>query len=1250
MMSSNVSMRQEPQHINSNPALSTTSTSTPTTTSSNLLRQHQHNSSLLNGHSVLVEGKLLQGDALLEYAQQKGLCPKCVQHVTHKRIRKRLGMLRYTFEWIPLTVTDEQAGNYTVYKGYCLQPTCYTLEEAQIKLGERAAQVRQPSRGRNITGTSRSSGVHGSGRPRSSRSQSRRDLDSNISAHSRKSDRSTSIGGGSSSGDGDTDRDFDSEDFTTEATGVDMTDSSGRPMTPTNHHLQLQRQSSRHRVMQQQQQPSLQRESSQRRVLQQPEQLQQPSLQRQSSRHHVTRQQEEQQQQTVFQRQSSRHRVTQQEQEQQQQQQLRQDLQLQRSAGRLLNSPGSNKTTNNLNSGISSRSFDDSYQRRTVETSSASGARSHQQHQHQAVAPRTPSRNAPGGNSERPKVRRVPDFDILQQLCKLVNSSTNSRSGSSKSKPSRGVLSIASEADLWTILHKRYGEETLPASTISGRIVVLLNILHKPIPADNSGSEKDCRDPAWILLAHLTKQQVNETNNSKSNNGADSSSETATPKQKALFAEQVLLQVSNEFNHEDDIIGDAKRCAAQTLYCLLKNEEDCVDSPVLSALQGLSPATRHHWITVLLDMLMFHGDDDNDDDLGAASTHPLNAQSTPSDNSGSSTGTAGNLFVVWNLLLSGGSDPSAITEETLLLLKTIVGIAVSILSGSAEGGGDGLYSSSHGGTMDAPSILQAEAALGLLATAASRAGATALAGRQYECLQAIAETCTRYDDNADVLLQGAHAICHILASFEWYNILGSTELEQQEDHPAYVAAEQVIDVMMMVLQYQEKQGERHLPRPEELNRGACRLFTSLLECNEVLQAFVVRTCLDLGPQLVQSLVQMLITTETITVGESASDILVYLLNQDLAASEYLRNIPDIAALIVQFMDRYRDAPFIEENLCLIVAHLVSLKDHNLGQEISESGGLNVLVDLLLQPAPRDLGLIESVLRALIGTVSSIDLELLQSYQNSLCHVLALVIENQHHAGETVEHDGISNDDDNSSGALEVQLAALDALHCLCVRGATGEAVQALPAVVRNMEVYLTHAGILMRCCAIVRRVAHADASKESVRILIHNTGMVKMLLHALLIHSGATEFVLEGMATLKDLAAEPSLRDFDSADAEACLISLLEANAATHPDVTALAFAALNNVLVDYRRRPSVAPIRVEVVQHLIGALRQFPDDSTVWTNALLLLKSYTYRDDNLTLLRDEYSDDLIPLLVDSERLLDGEAQDRSTYIIRKLQ
>jgi hypothetical protein len=100
------------------------------------------------GSTVLVEGKLLSGSALLDYAKQKGLCIKCVQHATHKRIKKRLGILRSVPDWEPITVKDKEAGNYTVYKGYCLQPTCWTLAEAQSMLGE-APKMRSTSVGKS---------------------------------------------------------------------------------------------------------------------------------------------------------------------------------------------------------------------------------------------------------------------------------------------------------------------------------------------------------------------------------------------------------------------------------------------------------------------------------------------------------------------------------------------------------------------------------------------------------------------------------------------------------------------------------------------------------------------------------------------------------------------------------------------------------------------------------------------------------------------------------------------------------------------------------------------------------------------------------------------------------------------------------------------------------------------------------------------------------------------------------------------
>ena len=837
--------------------------------------------------------------------------------------------------------------------------------------------------------------------------------------------------------------------------------------------------------------------------------------------------------------------------------------------------------------------------------------------------------SAAAAASDRPKVRRVPDKDILQQLCRLHLNRP------SKTKAPRGGLSIASESDLWSILHKRYGREHTVPSSLTGRISVLLNILQ-------DDQDVTCFDPAWTLMSCLTKQQQDMVVPNNSNNNIEDN--------QGRLAEEILTQVSNEFDRDDLVDGskssDAKRYAAQTLFHLLKNEEDSVDSPVLGGLQTMSPSRRHHWITVLLDMLMFQGDedehmynDDQQDNISATNTRNCHEQD-------SSAGTAENLFVVWNLLLSQplDSDEDGTTSESLLLMKTIVGIAVSILS-SAEG--DGVYSISEKGVSQALSIMQAESALGLLATVASRAGATALAGRQYECLRVIGDTCVRFDDQPDVLLQGAHAICHILVSFEWFlvgTVAGGSEdfgggggfgessirdLQQQQSPPNLYAAECVVDVMMMILSCQERRSAQNLPCPEELNRAACRLLTSLLESDEAMQTFVVETALPRGPELIHALVRMLETTEVIPIGESASGILVYLLKKDFATTEHLREIPDIAAIVVHTMDRYRDAPFIQENLCLMIAHLVSLTDHQLGQEIGEAGGLNVLSELLLHPG-QDAPLVESALRALIGTLSSVDTSLLLNYQTSMSEVVVSVME-------------------NTDQVLEVQLAGLDALQCLCVRAdgpSKNHLVRALPVVVKVMANYLGNAGVLTRCCTILRMVARTFEDRG----VFVQTGAVKMLINAMLIHPDATEFVLEGMATLKDLAAEPSFREhFNCADAEACLMSLLEVNA-TAPDVVALAFATLNNVLVDFQSR-TVAPMQTVVLQLIIAALKDFPDHEMVWTNAFLLLKSYTYNEDNLVLMmQDNYSDELIPLLVDSERLLVGDSLERAKYIIRKLQ
>ncbi|KAG7359464.1 CHAT domain containing protein [Nitzschia inconspicua] len=86
-------------------------------------------------------GVVLSGHEIVEYARRRGLCQLCGRTQTHKRPNNLFKKLRN--QWEPLTIMDQgdddaASGNqmYLVYKGFCLQPTCYTLEEAKVELGE----------------------------------------------------------------------------------------------------------------------------------------------------------------------------------------------------------------------------------------------------------------------------------------------------------------------------------------------------------------------------------------------------------------------------------------------------------------------------------------------------------------------------------------------------------------------------------------------------------------------------------------------------------------------------------------------------------------------------------------------------------------------------------------------------------------------------------------------------------------------------------------------------------------------------------------------------------------------------------------------------------------------------------------------------------------------------------------------------------------------------------------------------------
>jgi hypothetical protein len=83
-----------------------------------------------NQLSIVVKGRVLRGHEIKEYAERHGLCTICALYTTHKKVKT---FMKSRME--PITVTDPQTGVISVYKGHCIQPTCYTtIEQVKEKL------------------------------------------------------------------------------------------------------------------------------------------------------------------------------------------------------------------------------------------------------------------------------------------------------------------------------------------------------------------------------------------------------------------------------------------------------------------------------------------------------------------------------------------------------------------------------------------------------------------------------------------------------------------------------------------------------------------------------------------------------------------------------------------------------------------------------------------------------------------------------------------------------------------------------------------------------------------------------------------------------------------------------------------------------------------------------------------------------------------------------------------------------------
>ena len=101
--------------------------------------------------------------------------------------------------------------------------------------------------------------------------------------------------------------------------------------------------------------------------------------------------------------------------------------------------------------------------------------------------------------------------------------------------------------------------------------------------------------------------------------------------------------------------------------------------------------------------------------------------------------------------------------------------------------------------------------------------------------------------------------------------------------------------------------------------------------------------------------------------------------------------------------------------------------------------------------------------------------------------------------------------------------------------------------------------------------------------------------------------------------------------------------------VVTAAFSALNNIAVDSESR-TVGPLNDDSMRAIVMALSRFPGDENVQKQGCFLLKSCSYLDFNLQLMRHHGGEQLTMLLHRAARMFPEHCQSRAMGVVAKIE
>jgi hypothetical protein len=362
----------------------------------------------------------------------------------------------------------------------------------------------------------------------------------------------------------------------------------------------------------------------------------------------------------------------------------------------------------------------------------------------------------------------------------------------------------------------------------------------------------------------------------------------------------------------------------------------------------------------------------------------------------------------------------------------------------------------------------------------------------------------------------------------------------------------------------------------------------------------------------------------------SSQTLALIVNQNEQAVEALgANSDAVCAALILALETHSECLEIQRCVCSFVEVVVcSDKNAEPRNQLTNCGGLKALLEIF------DLHRVDQQLRwsavkALAAMIVATEADVLFANRFNLSEVLFFCF---------VEM---------SLNDIVAAATILHAIHFLCSKDEFFRRAVALtiPSLQVWMVRYFSDCDVQLQGCHLILKAVTSD---NELSLVAEGRGaLIEFLCNLLLAHAESRELVECILNILRILGAQSVLkRVFENCEADEVIVSTMHTHS-HHPNILANAFATLNNIAVNVEER-TIYPLKDSALQAVIDAMTRYQSENNVQANALILFKSYTLDHDSLSKMK-KASEKLVPLLFSAAENFTQDCEARAEYILRRL-